>query len=318
MFYNCDRLLSIPDIFMWDTSSIYNMEYLFYGCRALSSFPKIDYWNTKKVTSMKYMFGKTYLKSLPDISNWNTSNLKYVEGMLYGFESDISTWNISNIVDFYFIYYSNEIIPIKLKNSFIEYYKKHKFPLKKIIDLNLDIKLWYPKSSKYRFNIGIIGTFCCGKSSIIHYFEKGEKLEYPDNCPIINYHFKKIKINDKICKITLFDFPGYEKWFLYYSKELSKLHAIILTFSLLGELDIHDLKLNYLDIFLDKNKMKKHIIYVVGNKVDDKANRKIFKKEIMGFINEYSLNYFETSAYTGENINNVFDSIILDLLKIYS
>jgi len=88
MFYNCDRLLSNPVIFMWDNSKIYNIEYLFYGCKSLLSFPKIDYWNMIKATSMKYMFGKTYLKSLPDISNWNTSNLKYVEGMLYGFESD--------------------------------------------------------------------------------------------------------------------------------------------------------------------------------------------------------------------------------------
>ena len=322
MFDNCDRLLSIPDIFMWDTSSIYNMEYLFYGCRSLLSFPKIDYWNTENVTSMKYMFGKTYLNSLPDISNWNTSNLKYVEGMLYGFESDtyISSWNIYNIVDFYFIYYSNENIPDKLKNTFIEYYKKNKFPLKKIIDLDPDIKLRNPKYQNYRFNIGIIGTFGCGKSSICHYFEKGEKLEYPENLYFNIPHFKTIKIGNKFCKITLFDFPGEQRMFLCHKNELSELHAIILAFSLLGEYlsNIYDLKFRYLDIFLDENKMKQHIIYVVGNKVDDKENRKIFKKEIMGFINEYSLNYFETSAYTGENINNVFESIILDLLKIYS
>lgn len=70
------------------------------------------------------MLWKTYLKSLHDISNWNTSNLKYEEGMLYGFESDIIYFlNISNIVDFYFIYYSYVIIP--LKSLFIEYYIKN-------------------------------------------------------------------------------------------------------------------------------------------------------------------------------------------------
>jgi len=55
MLYNCDRLLSIPVIFMWDNSKIYNIGYLFYGCKSLLSFPKIDYWNMIKATSMKYI-----------------------------------------------------------------------------------------------------------------------------------------------------------------------------------------------------------------------------------------------------------------------
>ena len=86
MFFDCDRLLSIPDIFMWDTSNINNMEYLFYGCTNLSSIPKIDCWKTEKVISMKHIFSKTNLKSLPKIFKWDIKNLKYVEGMFEGLE----------------------------------------------------------------------------------------------------------------------------------------------------------------------------------------------------------------------------------------
>lgn len=98
---------------------------------------------------------------------------------------------------------------------------------------------------------------------------------------------------------------------------LSKLHAIILTASCLEEINIAEALEFYINIFLKENKMEKHIIYAVGNKVDNKENRKVFKDEIMKFINRYSLNYFETSAYTGENINEVFENI-LNLSKIYT
>ena len=313
MFFNCDRLLSITDIFMWDTSNINNMEYLFYGCKSLISFPKIDYWNTVNVTSMKYMFGETNLETLPDISNWNTSNLKYVEGMLYEFESDISSWNISNIVDFYFIYYSNKN---KIyKKLFFDYFIKNKFPLKNINDLNglYQLGKTFPPK-EFTFNIGIIGTYCSGKTSISYYFEKGKKYENIRYNFTIEHHSKTIRINNRICRIILHDFPGNEKFFINSKKGLSKLNAIILAFSLLEKFSFDMLKF-YLDIFLEENIIKKPIIYVVGNKVDDEENRKASKNEIMGYINEYSFYYFETSAYTGHNINEVFENIILDLLK---
>ena len=49
------------------------MSYMFYYCGSLNSLPDISNWNTSNVTDMSYMFFNcSSLKSLPDISNWNT------------------------------------------------------------------------------------------------------------------------------------------------------------------------------------------------------------------------------------------------------
>ena len=82
MFYECESLLSLPDISKWDTININDMSFLFCGCSNLKSISDISKWNTKNVTDMNHMFfGCSELKSLPDISKWDISNVSDFYGM---------------------------------------------------------------------------------------------------------------------------------------------------------------------------------------------------------------------------------------------
>ena len=57
-------------------NNIINMNGMFYGCSSLKSLPDISIWNTKNVTNMGHMFhGCSSLISLPDISSWNTNDV---------------------------------------------------------------------------------------------------------------------------------------------------------------------------------------------------------------------------------------------------
>jgi len=50
---------------------------MLYECNSLISLPDISKWNTSNVKDMSKMFsGFNSLISLPNISKWNTSNLK--------------------------------------------------------------------------------------------------------------------------------------------------------------------------------------------------------------------------------------------------
>ena len=75
------------------------------GCSSLKSIPDISKWNTSKVKSMNKIFYKCKsLKSIPDISEWNTSNVKDMSQIFYKCKSLISIpniykWNFSNIED---------------------------------------------------------------------------------------------------------------------------------------------------------------------------------------------------------------------------
>ena len=64
---------------------ITNMNKMFYGCLSLSSLPDISKWNTNDVKNMSGMFyGCLSLSSLPDISKWNTNSTKHISKIFDG------------------------------------------------------------------------------------------------------------------------------------------------------------------------------------------------------------------------------------------
>ena len=142
LFSNCKSLEYIPDISYWNTSKVKYMQGMFKGCSSLKELPDISKWNTsnviyfggcfssssslitlsllemkKYIKDNKYYFigGMFYecksLISLPDISNWNTSNVINMSYLFDGCNSllslpDISKWNVSKVVDFNYMLYN--------------------------------------------------------------------------------------------------------------------------------------------------------------------------------------------------------------------
>ena len=67
---------------------IINMSGMFSGCNSLISLPDISKWNTSNVKEMSSMFlGCNSLILIPDISKWNTSNVKEMSCMFLGCNS---------------------------------------------------------------------------------------------------------------------------------------------------------------------------------------------------------------------------------------
>ena len=71
--------------------------------------------------------------------------------------------------------------------------------------------------------------------------------------------------------------------------------------------------------FKQINSQKNQIIYLVGNKIDiGKEYILIKENEINDFVLTNNLNYYETSALTGENIQRMFNELAFELISIYS
>ena len=92
MFYECNNLLSIPNISNWNTIKVIDMSFLFYNCYLLESLPDISKWNTSNVKDMSFMFyGCSSLTSLPNISNWNTKSVINMRAM-FGYCSSLTSF----------------------------------------------------------------------------------------------------------------------------------------------------------------------------------------------------------------------------------
>ena len=95
--------ISVLKINLTGILGITNMSYMFHDCNYLKSLPDISKWNTSNVNDMSYMFYYCKsLSSLPDISKWNTSNVKSMSYMFSNCSSllslpNISKWNTSHL-----------------------------------------------------------------------------------------------------------------------------------------------------------------------------------------------------------------------------
>ena len=77
-------------------NKITSMEGMFTLSDKVISLPDISNWDTSNVEDMREMFwGCELITSLPDISNWNTSKVKRMDSMFYGCKSLISLPDIS-------------------------------------------------------------------------------------------------------------------------------------------------------------------------------------------------------------------------------
>ena len=131
MLFRCSSLKETPDISKWNLNNIKNMSYLFAECTIseilqdlfncitpdainvfkkiymLSSLESLRYinTNTNKIHFMSDSFNRrSSIKSLPDISKWNLSNVEDISGLFFGCSllkklPDISKWNLSNVKD---------------------------------------------------------------------------------------------------------------------------------------------------------------------------------------------------------------------------
>ena len=68
--------------------NIINMNNMFCGCNLLKSLPDISKWNTSMVKNMRKIFkGCKSLKSLPDIRQWSIHNISIMKNIFNGSQS---------------------------------------------------------------------------------------------------------------------------------------------------------------------------------------------------------------------------------------
>lgn len=132
----------------------------------------------------------------------------------------------------------------------------------------------------------------------------------------IGYEFcnKYFEQGDKLIQVHLWDTAGQEKhsWMVatYYRKTAG---AIIVY-------DITDYStfssLNKWIIELKNNNEDGWKIVIVGNKCDLEKNRAVSYEEGQEVANENDALFFETSAKSGQNVQNVFDSLITKIVEV--
>ena len=167
----------------------------------------------------------------------------------------------------------------------------------------------------YSFKIILLGDSNVGKTSIYFYYTKKIFQEEYSSTVGVDFTTEFKRISGKNVRLKIWDTAGEEKFRSTISNYFKGADACFLVFDLTNIDSFNNLEIWY-KLFSDKTTILKNNenIVVLGNKCDLKE-KKIDKDLINKFIKDKQLQYFETSAKEGINIDESFLYMIENLLK---
>ena len=160
------------------------------------------------------------------------------------------------------------------------------------------------KNFNYSFKYIIIGDAAVGKSNLLIRYVYGEFNKDYQNTIGVEFGVKNINIKNKICRIQIWDTAGQETFKSitkgYYKNSVC---AII----------VYDItrrdSFNNINTWINDCKTicsKTVSMVLVGAKSDLEINRQVMKEEGEELAEKNGIPFYETSAKTGENVNDVF------------
>ena len=170
------------------------------------------------------------------------------------------------------------------------------------------------KNKNIKYNVVLLGGSKDGKTSILN-AKNGLNFEEETLSTIGIESFSEEKIiNENIIKFKLYDTPSQERYRSTLTSPITISDGIIIVFGVDESYIVRGLD-EWYNTIKENVDIKEKVIYLVGNKIDI-DNRIISKEEGQKLANEKNMKYFETSAKTGEGVNDVFNEIYNDIYEL--
>jgi Ras-related protein Rab-1A len=172
----------------------------------------------------------------------------------------------------------------------------------------------------YLFKILLIGDSGVGKSCLL--------LKYTDDIFSdsylstigVDFKIKTETVDGKSIKLQIWDTAGQERFRTITSSYYRGAHAIAVVFDLTSRESFENLEKWLAEI--EKHVTGPHTTILIGTKADAVAKQSsinkiniVNKEEVTEFTKRHSLKYVETSAKTGEGVNQVFSELCRSLME---
>ena len=165
----------------------------------------------------------------------------------------------------------------------------------------------------YLFKYIIIGDSAVGKSNILlRYIHDNFNEEFQSTIGV-EFGAKNIKIEDKIFRIQIWDTAGQETFRsitrAYYKNSV----CAFVVYDITNKNSFQNVKSWIEDC--RKQSPKTVFMVLIGNKVDLEDNRQVSYEEGSVFAEKNGMLFFETSAKTGKNIEEIFLKSSMEIAK---
>lgn len=159
-------------------------------------------------------------------------------------------------------------------------------------------------TTERRFKLVVLGTTGVGKTCLTMRFVKG--LFDDEQLPTIGaaYMTKKLAVNSKQYIFEIWDTAGQERYEAITPLYYRSAEAAVIAFDLTSEASFTKAK-DWLKRLRRERPDPNMPIALAGNK-NDEETKEVKQNEIDEFVQENGLQYFATSAKTGDNVENMF------------
>ena len=132
----------------------------------------------------------------------------------------------------------------------------------------------------------------------------------------LDYRVKAMKLkNNKDVKIQIWDTAGQDRFRSITKNYYIGSHGIILIYDITYKRTFENVQQWISQIREEAS--QNVVIYLIGNKIDMKEERRVSTEEGKKLADELCLPFMETSAKEGININEVFDDIVERIDKVF-
>lgn len=168
------------------------------------------------------------------------------------------------------------------------------------------------KMTRVSMKISLVGNSGVGKTSLLTRYVKG--IFYPNAIATVGANFltKELEINDRFIDLNIWDTAGQELYRSLTPMYYRNASAAVVVFDVTTKTSFDSIR-NW--IFELRTNEPHILIFLCGNKIDDTEKRIINTFEISNLAKELQLKFFETSACTGQGIDQLFQTIVLEILK---
>ncbi|MBY9009080.1 MAG: GTP-binding protein [Candidatus Lokiarchaeota archaeon] len=171
------------------------------------------------------------------------------------------------------------------------------------------------KSGEYAFKLILGGDGAVGKTSMVHrYVENNFASDYKST--IGTSIMKKectFKEFESVVRFVIWDLAGQAQFKRVRQSYLSNAEAGILVYDVTNRSSFENIDKNW--YFEIKKASPDIALILVGNKIDLESERVVSREEGEALAQKLTLTYIETSAKTGENINDAFKMLALQIIR---
>ena len=161
----------------------------------------------------------------------------------------------------------------------------------------------------------LIGDSLVGKTCLIQRYVNGTFKDDYISTVGLDYHTKLEIINNLNVSVKLWDTVGQERFKALTASFFRNAEGVVIAYDVTNSESFDNLKFWISSI--KTNLFEKNIfipIIIIGNKIDLEDMREITKDVASAFAKENKFKYFETSAKTGEGVDDAFRDLVNQVL----